>query len=137
MSQSQKKSKPSRKLTPGEAGLLKLFWQHGPLTLSQTHEIYTSGGGTPALQTIQTRLNRMVSKNLLRREGSFPAIYSSMISKEKTRNAYFDLIGEMVGDDLASLMMHLSKKRLLTQEEIDALEKIVKQHRAKIENKEK
>ena len=106
-----------------------LFWQHGPLTLSQTHEIYTSGSGTPALQTIQTRLNRMVAKNLLRREGSFPAVYSSRINKENTRGIYFDLIEELAGNDLAPLLMHLSEKRSLTVEEIEALESILRKHR--------
>jgi len=116
-------------LTPGEAELLGLFWQHGPLTLSQAHEIYTSGAGTLALQTIQTRLNRMVAKNLLRREGSFPAVYSSLIDKENTRGVYFDLIEELAGDDLAPLLMHLSEKRSLTQEEVEALEKILHKNR--------
>ncbi|MCL2347539.1 MAG: BlaI/MecI/CopY family transcriptional regulator [Planctomycetaceae bacterium] len=137
MSPSKKKSKLSTqttKLTPGEAELLGLFWQHGPLTLSQAHEIYTGGSGTPALQTIQTRMNRMVTKKLLRREGSFPAVYSSAIDREKTRGRYFDLIGELAGDDLAPLMMHLSEKRSLTPEEIDVLEKIVRQQRAKNPN---
>jgi len=133
----EKTTKQATKLTPGEAELLGLFWQHGPLTLSQTHEIYTSESGSPALQTIQTRLNRMVAKKLLRREGSFPAVYSSVIDREQTRGAYFDLIGELAGDDLAPLMMHLSSKRSLTPEEIDALEKIVRQQRAKTNHKER
>ena len=122
------KKKPTT-LTPGEAELLGLFWQHGPLTLSQTHEIYTSGSGTPALQTIQTRLNRMVTKNLLRREGSFPAVYSSRINKENTRGIYFDLIEELAGNDLAPLMMHLSEKRSLTAEEVDVLETILRKQK--------
>ena len=121
--------KKTTTLTPGEAELLGLFWQHGPLTLSQTHEIYTSGSGTPALQTIQTRLNRMVTKNLLRREGSFPAVYSSRINKEHTRGIYFDLIEELAGNDLAPLLMHLSEKRSLTAEEIEALENILRKHK--------
>ena len=118
-------------VTPGEMELLRLFWEHGPLTLSQTHEIYTAGTGTPALQTIQTRLNRMVTKNLLRREGNFPAMYSSVIEKENSRGVYFDLIEELAGDDLAPLLMHLSEKRSLTAEEIEALEKILRQQRTR------
>ena len=117
------------KLTPGEAELLGIFWQHGPLTLSRVYEIYTSGSGVPALQTIQTRLNRMVAKKLLKREGSFPAVYTCLVSKEKTRGVYFDLIEELAGNDLAPLMLHLSEKRSLTPEEIAALEKILKRHR--------
>ena len=116
-------------VTPGEAELLKLFWQHGPLTLSQAYELYTAGSQTPALQTIQTRLNRMVAKNLLRREGNFPAVYSSLIDKENTRGVYFDLIEELAGNDLAPLLLHLSEKRSLTPEEVEALEKILHQHR--------
>lgn len=127
--------KKTAKLTPGEAELLGLFWENGPLTLSQAHEIYTKGTGIPALQTIQTRLNRMVAKNLLRREGNFPAVYSSLVSRENSRGMYYDLIEELAGNDLAPLMMHLSEKRSLTPEEIDALEKILKNHRR--QNKEK
>jgi predicted transcriptional regulator len=121
--------KKSTALTPGEAELLGLCWQHGPLTLSQTHEIYTAGSGTPALQTIQTRLNRMVTKKLLRRKGSFPAVYSSCIDKENTRGVYFDLIEKLAGNDLAPLLMHLSEKRSLTTEEIDALEMILRKEK--------
>src|SRR5215469_6710309 len=125
------KQKKATTVTPGEAELLGLFWQHGNLTLSQTHEIYSSGTGTPALQTIQTRLNRMVAKKLLRREGSFPAVYSSRIDKENTRGVYFDLIEELAGNDLAPLLMHLSEKRSLTAEEIEALEKILQKQKEK------
>jgi len=121
---------PSQKkfatVTPGEMELLRLFWTHGPLTLSQTHEIYTAGNATPALQTIQTRLNRMVAKNLLRREGNFPAVYSSLIAKENSRSVHFDLIEELAGNDIAPLLMHLSEKRSLTPEEVEALEKILR-----------
>ncbi len=119
------------KLTPGEAELLQIFWRHGPLTLSRVHEIHTAGTGVPALQTIQTRLNRMVAKNLLRREGNFPAVYESLVEKEQTRGVYFDLIENLAGNDLAPLMMHLSDKRTLTPEEIDALETILKEQKSK------
>ena len=44
---------------------------------------------------------------------------------EYSRGAYFDLIGELAGDDLAPLMMHLSSQRSLSPEEI------VQQQRAK------
>jgi len=116
-------------LTSGEMELLRLFWEHGRLTLSQTHEIYSAGSGTPALQTIQTRLNRMVAKNLLQREGNFPAVYSSRIDKENSRGVYFDLIDELGGSDLAPLLMHLSEKRSLTPDEIAALENILHKHK--------
>ena len=127
---SQKKS--TTLITPGEAELLRLFWEHGSLTLSQTHEIYTAGAGTPALQTIQTRLNRMVAKNLLRREGNFPAVYSSLIAKENSRGVYFDLIDQLAGNDLAPLLMHLSEKRSLTADEIDALENILNKQKPRV-----
>ena len=130
MTQKQKLTK----ISPGEAELLQIFWQHGPLTLSQTHEVYTAGTGVPALQTIQTRLNRMVAKNLLAREGNFPAVYKSLVEKEQTRGIYFDLIKELAGNDLAPLMLHLSEKHTMTKEEINALEVIVKQQREKMRN---
>lgn len=119
------------KLTPGEAELLDIFWQHGPLTLSGVYEIYSGGTGVPRLQTIQTRLGRMVFKGLLKRNDVYPAIYSPTVSKSQTKGKYFDLIEELAGNDFAGLLLHLAEKRSLTPEEVDTLEQILAKNRDK------
>jgi predicted transcriptional regulator len=117
------------KLSPGEAQLLEIFWSRGSLTLAELHQIHADLSGKPTVQTLQTRVNRMVAKELLHRNNEFPAVYRSAVSKEKTQGKFFDLLEELAGRNLAPLMLHLAKKRTLTEEEIKALEKVIDQHK--------
>lgn len=121
---------PITKLSPGEAELLEILWEHGPLPLSRVYEIYTNSGvGSPVLQTIQTRLQRMVAKKLLSRSSEYPALYAAAISKEQTQGKFFELLEELAGRNLAPLMLHLAQKRSLSDEEVQAMEKILSKHR--------
>ena len=113
------------RLSPGEAELLELFWEHGPLTLPKTYELYKQTGKTPGYSTIQTRLNRMVDKGLLHRNTEFPAIYSSNVTKESVRGKYFELLDELAGKNFAPLMQHLFEKRALTDEETTVMKDIL------------
>jgi len=117
------------KLSPGEAELLELFWEFGPLTLPKAYELYLAGGKSPTYSTIQTRLNRMVEKNLLARSSDFPAIYTVQVEKSQAQGKFFDLLEKLAGKDLAPLMLHLFEKRSLTTEEIATMKSIL----AKIE----
>jgi len=116
------------RVSPGEAELLELFWEHGSLTLPKAYELYKQGGKSPSYSTIQTRLNRMVDKGLLRRNTEFPAVYASTVTKKDVRGKYFELLDELAGKNFAPLMLHLFEKRALTEEEIavmrDILQKI-------------
>ena len=125
MSKKPPKNSKLVKLSPGEAQLLELFWEFGPLTLPKAYELYTAGEKSPTYSTIQTRLNRMVEKNLLARSGDFPAIYTAQIAKEQAQGKFFDLLEELAGKNLAPLMIHLSEKRSLTAEEIAAMKAIL------------
>ena len=124
-----KKDKPQKltKLSPGEAELLELFWEHGPLTLPKAYELYTGTGKKPSYSTIQTRLNRMVEKTLLDRSDDFPAIYTANVAREQAQGKYFELLDELAGKNLAPLMQHLFEKRSLTQEEIATMKSILEQ----------
>ena len=113
------------KLSPGEAELLELFWEHGPLTLPKSYELYTQTGKNPTYSTIQTRLNRMVEKGLLSRSTDFPAVYTTNVSREKSQGKYFELLDELAGKNFTSLMLHLSKTRSFTKDEIAAMKSIL------------
>ena len=72
---------PSRKmksitLAPGEFELLELFWNKGQMTIAQMHQELLDKGRKLAYPTVQTRLNRLVDKNLVRRSGQYPAVYA-------------------------------------------------------------
>ncbi len=126
-----KKSQKLTKLSPGEAELLELFWEHGPLTLPKTYDLYLGTGKSPTYSTIQTRLNRMAEKGLLDRSTDFPAIYTANVSRENAQGKYFELLDSLAGKNLAPLMQHLFEKRSLTPEEIATMKSIL----AKIETR--
>ncbi|MCL2119909.1 MAG: BlaI/MecI/CopY family transcriptional regulator [Planctomycetaceae bacterium] len=123
-----------RKISPGEAELLDIFWVNGKLTLSQVHEIHSNGTGKPTLQTVQTRLGRMVAKGFLSRNGEYPAVYDALIAREETQGKFFDLIESLADRNFAPFMLRLAEKRSLTPEEIAALETILK--RTKVQSAE-
>ena len=120
-----KKQDKIQRISPGEAELLDIFWSHGELTLSQVHEIYSSGTGKPTLQTIQTRLGRMIEKQMLAKRDNHPAVYSCLISKKQTQGKYFELIESLTNRNFAPYILSLVEKRSLSAEEIDALEKVL------------
>ena len=122
-----KKEQKLVKLSPGEAELLELFWDHGQLTLPRAYELYLGTGKSPSYSTIQTRLNRMVDKGLLDRSADFPAIYTSNIAREDAQGKYFDLLDSLAGKNLAPLMLHLFEKRSLTQDEVATMKSILAQ----------
>ena len=122
-----KKEQKLVKLSPGEAELLELFWEHGRLTLPKTYELYLSTGKSPSYSTIQTRLNRMVDKGLLDRSTDFPAVYSTNIAREEAQGKYFELLDALAGKNLAPLMLHLFEKRSLTPDEIATMKAILEQ----------
>lgn len=123
-------SKKITKLSPGEAELLELFWDYGELTLPKAYELYLQQGSSrPSYSTIQTRLNRMVEKELLHRSEDFPAVYTTRISREQAQGKYFELLDRLAGKNFAPLMIHLSENRSLSPEEIATMKSIL----AKIE----
>ena len=124
-----KKTETIKKISPGEAELLDIFWARGALTLSQVHEIHSGGTGRPTLQTVQTRLGRMVAKGFLSRSDDYPAVYDALITQEETQGKFFDLIESLADRNFAPLMLRLVEKRSLTPEEIAALETILERTR--------
>jgi predicted transcriptional regulator len=123
----EKSKKKLTKLSPGEAELLELFWEHGQLTLPGAYQLYLGTGKSPSYSTIQTRLNRMVDKGLLDRSADFPAIYTSNVSREDAQGKYFELLDSLAGKNLAPLMQHLFEKRSLTPDEIATMRSILAQ----------
>ena len=122
------KKKEPIKLTPGEMELLEIFWQHGPLTIAQTHQELHAKGRKPAYSTVQTRLNRLHDKGILSRNGQYPAVYDALVTQNDVSGRYFDLLESLCGNNIAPLMLHLTEKRKFSQAEIEVLKLIIENH---------
>lgn len=119
------KKRNTLKLAPGEFELLELFWKHGEMTIAQTHEKLVAKGRKIAYPTVQTRLNRLVEKEIIRKSGHYPAVYDAAVMQEDASGPYYDQLEAFCGGDIAPLMLHLAEKRDFKPSEIDALRKII------------
>ncbi len=116
------------KLSPGELEILELLWSSGPLTIAGAHQVFTDRGRKIGYPTVQTRLNRLVEKGILRKNGEYPAAYEPVLQQSDVSGNYFDLLETLCGGSLAPLMIHLSGKRALKPKEIEVLRDILQQN---------
>ena len=119
--------KISVKLSEGEMELLQLLWRLGPSPLSVVHQNY---GRTIGYTTIQTRLNRMVTKGVVAKSDDYPTLYSATVETEDASARYFEIIRRVCGDNIAPLVSHLAKGRRLSTQEIAMLKQVIAEHEA-------
>ena len=122
----RKKNEPI-KLSPGELELLELLWNSGPLTISGVHQEFLQRNRKIGYPTVQTRLNRLADKGILRKKG-YPALYEATLKPSDITGQYFDLLETLCGGNVATFMLHLTGKRSLGNAEIEVLKKIIEEH---------
>lgn len=114
------------KLSPGELEIMEILWSEGGLSLSQAHRLFLRNKRKIGYTTVQTRLNRLVDKGLVERDDEpYPAVYRPLLQRERISGRYFDLLEELCGGNLVPLVLHLSRKRRFSPEELDALKTVL------------
>ena len=113
------------KLSPGELELLELLWDRGPLTIAGAHQAFLDRGRAISYPTVQTRLNRLADKGILAKLERHPTVYEAVLKPTDVSGQYFDLFDKLCGGNLAPLMLHLSGKRKLSQDELRVLKDII------------
>ncbi len=123
------------RLTPGEMEIISLLWQHDSLTLAETHEAFDRPIG---YTTVQTRLNRLVDKNLVHRSDDRPASYSPAISQSDISADQLDTLLERVtGGNVVPLVAHLVQDRRLSKNQINELKQLIRDAEHDQKSKEK
>ena len=129
-----KRKSSKKRLSSGEMEILAMLWDQGPVTLSQAQE---SLGRPIGYTTMQTRLNRLVEKQVVRRSKDRPARYEALVSPEDVSANQLDLLLDRVtGGKVVPLVAHLVDDRSLSSEEIDELKRIVKVAEERLEHLE-
>ena len=116
------------KLTPGELELLEVLWSNGSLTIAETHQKFLEKGRQIGYPTVQTRLNRLADKGILRKNGQYPTVYEVVLRQSSIVGKYFELLETLCGGTIAPLMLHLAQKRAFEPSEIEVLKNIINQH---------
>ena len=118
-----KKRRKVLRLAAGEIEILEMLWKEKSATISRAHE---SLERTVGYTTVQTRLNRLVDKGLVRKIGSHPAHYQAAIKPEDVSSGDLDvLVQRVTGGRVVPLVAHLVKDRELSEEEIRELKQLI------------
>ena len=118
---------PRKRETPrllaSELEILDALWQCGKATIV---EVQRTLSGEPGYTTVQTRLNRMVKKGLVRRSRTTPSRYSAAITEEEVTVGDLDLLMSKVSRGrVLPLVAHLLKQHSVSQDELCELRKLI------------
>lgn len=117
------KRRKAPRLSAGEMEVLQMLWSTGPVTLSESQ---ASLGREIGYTTIQTRLNRLVEKQLVHRTAERPAQYSAAIDSAEVSAGHLNLLVERTGGgSVVPLVAHLVRDWALSSEEIAELKKLI------------
>ena len=118
-----KKRRKELRLAVGEIEILEILWKAGAATIAEAHELHERKIG---YTTVQTRLNRLVEKGLVKKTGAHPASYQAIIQPEDvSRDDLKVLVDRVTGGRVVPLVAHLVKDRELSAEEIRELKKLI------------
>ena len=118
---SRRKSIP--RLGEGELEVIQMLWQSGAVTILEAQKALDLPIG---YTTVQTRLNRLVKKGVVKKTKSRPARYSAAITPEQVHAKDLDTLIERVsGGRVAPLIAHLIDRNGISAEEVQELKKLV------------
>ena len=112
-------AKKKLRLAQGELELMAMLWREGPLTLAEAHARFSEYGRPVSYPTMQTRLNRLAAKGMVRRSGDRPACYVAGVSAEEAGVEHLDRwLHTTRQETVVPLVAHLISERPLSEQEI-------------------
>jgi len=119
------KKRQGARLLASELEILDMLWRAGSVTIAEARDAL---GGDVGYTTVQTRLNRMVGKGIVRRSRTTPAKYSAGVTPDDVTGQDLDLLLERVsGGRVVPLVAHLVKDRSLSAAEIEELKRLIRE----------
>ncbi len=122
-------------LAAGDMEILQVLWTEGPGTIAVVHKAMDRPIG---YTTVQTKLNRLVDKGLVRRGKTRPARYSAAVKPEEIGSRHLDVLIERVtGGSIVPLVAHLVRDHAISREEMAELKRLIKEAERNIILKQK
>ncbi len=122
---SKKARKQKAYLAAGEMEILQVLWTEGPGTIAAVHKAMDRPIG---YTTVQTKLNRLVNKGLVRRGKTRPAHYAAAVEPEEVGSGHLDvLIKRVTGGSIVPLVAHLVRDHKITSDEMAELKRLIKE----------
>ena len=118
------KQKPIERLAPGEISILRLLWDLGGSTLSEAHAEMQRRGETIGYTTVQTRLDRLVTKGVVAKSSDRPAKYEAAVKPDEVSGPLLDLLLERVSGAVP-LFAQLIQDPALTREDLAEMKRLI------------
>ena len=120
-----RKRRVARRLSAGEIEILEMLWRRQPVSIAEAHQAL---GRKIGYTTMQTRLNRLAVKGLVRRSDERPARYSAVVGPEDvSRNDLDVLVDRVNAGRVVPLVAHLVRDRKLSAAEIAELKQLIQE----------
>ena len=115
--------KKGQRLLASELEILDALWESDGLTIVEVQRALKKSTG---YTTVQTRLNRMVAKNLLKRSRPSPARYSAGVSRNDAAELDLNtLIHRVSQGQVIPLVAQLVRDRSLSETEFQQLRELI------------
>ena len=118
------RQKPNERLAPGEISILRLLWDLGASTLSEAHAEMLKRGEQVGYTTVQTRLERLVAKDVVAKTSDRPAKYQAAIAPNEVSGPLLDLLLERVSGAVP-LFAQLIQDPALTREDLTEMKRLI------------
>ena len=124
------KNRAKWELGDRELDLMQVLWRMGKATVSQVQEVLRDWGHEVAYTTIQTMLNRLVTKNYVARDesGRTHLYYALLEEPSAADNAVKRLVERFFGGSVEGLMSQLVEKDL-TAEQLERIQSLLSAHK--------
>ena len=119
------KRKEVPRLAEGELEILQMLWREKAVTILEAKTALDLPIG---YTTVQTRLERLVKKGVVKKTSGRPARYKASITSEEVHAKDLDTLVERVsGGKVAPLVAHLVSREDVTSQEIRELKALLKE----------
>jgi BlaI family transcriptional regulator, penicillinase repressor len=122
----------TRRLSKLEFQVMEALWSRGQLSIRKIQEEIPAGK-TSAYTTVQTTVNRMEAKGVVRRVkkvGNFH-VYDAVITRNAAQRRVIDDLLSYFGGQSQLLMTHLIESGKISLSDVREAEKLLKNHRRK------
>jgi predicted transcriptional regulator len=121
--------RPAQDITESELAVLRILWDQGMATIRHLTDILYPGGGAAQYATVQKLLDRMETKEYIRRDRSlFVHRFVPMLDRDQLIGRRLRSLAETLCDgSLTPLLTHLARAGDLTEEDRQALRAIIQE----------
>jgi BlaI family penicillinase repressor len=122
-------SATQRRITRGEIELLEMLWREGPVTIAGAHKALAA---PISYSTMQTRLDRMVGKGLIRKTDDTPTRYQAVVQPRDVMQSELRTLVERVSGGVVPLVAQLLREHQPSTEELNEMRQLIRQAEARL-----